>query len=174
MWSAGLQPTGVAPDDYEVAFGEDRAEFARRDGTLTTTMEVLVSAEEDAEIRRISVANAGKVARIIDITSYAELALIRAADDIAHPAFAKMFVQTERLGDAILATRRRRTPTEPEIWPRTFWSQTVQRERSRRKPTAPASWAAGAACATRLPWTGQRCPERPGRCWTRSSPCDAA
>jgi cyclic beta-1,2-glucan synthetase len=116
VWSAGLQPIGVAPDEYEVAFGEDRAEFARRDGTLTTSMEVLVSAEEDAEVRRVSVTNAGTAARTIDITSYAELALIRGADDIAHPAFAKMFVQTERLGDAILATRRRRTPTEPEIW----------------------------------------------------------
>jgi len=115
-WSAGLQPIGAAPDQYEVAFSEDRAEFARRDGTLTTTMEVLVSAEEDAEVRRLSVTNGGTTARTVDITSYAELALIRAADDIAHPAFAKMFVQTERLGDAILATRRRRTPTEPEIW----------------------------------------------------------
>ena len=118
VWSAGLQPAGVAPDEYEVAFGEDRAEFARRDGTLTTMMEVLVSAEEDAEVRRISVTNAGPTARIIEITSYAELALIRQADDIAHPAFAKMFVQTERLGDgsAIMATRRRRTPDEPEVW----------------------------------------------------------
>ena len=115
-WSAGLQPIGVVPDEYEVAFGEDRAEFARRDGTLTTVMEVLVSAEEDAEVRRISVTNGGTAARTIDITSYAELALIRGADDLAHPAFAKLFVQTERLGDAILATRRRRTPTEPEIW----------------------------------------------------------
>ena len=116
VWSAGLQPIGVTPDEYEAAFGEDRAEFARRDGTLTTTMEVLVSAEENAEVRRVSVTNAGTTARTIDITSYAELALIRAADDIAHPAFAKMFVQTERLDNAILATRRRRTPTEPEIW----------------------------------------------------------
>ena len=118
VWSAGLQPLGVLPDEYEVAFGEDRAEFARRDGTLTTMMEVLVSAEDDAEVRRISVTNGGKTARSIDLTSYAELALIRGADDIAHPAFAKMFIETERLpdGSAILATRRRRTPTEPEIW----------------------------------------------------------
>ena len=122
VWSAGLQPIGAAPDEYDVAFGEDRAEFARRDGPLTTMMEVLVSAEEDAEVRRISVTNAGTAARTIEITSYAELALAKPADDLAHPAFAKMFVQTERLGDgsgdggAILATRRRRTPTEPEIW----------------------------------------------------------
>jgi cyclic beta-1,2-glucan synthetase len=122
VWSAGLQPIGAAPDEYDVAFGEDRAEFARRDGTLTTMMEVLVSAEEDAEVRRISVTNTGPTARTIEVTSYAELALTKPADDLAHPAFAKMFVQTEHQGDgsidggAILATRRRRTPTEPEIW----------------------------------------------------------
>lgn len=118
VWSAGLQPMGKAPDQYEVAFGEDRAEFARRDGTLTTTMQIVISAEDDAEVRRISVTNAGTSARTIDITSCAELALIRATDDIAHPAFAKMLVQTELFDDgrAIMATRRRRTPDEPEIW----------------------------------------------------------
>ncbi len=122
VWSAGSQPIGAAPDEYDVAFNEDRAEFARRDGTLTTMMEVLVSAEEDAEVRRVSVTNAGTAARTVEITSYAEVALSRPADDIAHPAFAKMFVQTERHtrgsgdGGAILATRRRRTPGEPEVW----------------------------------------------------------
>ena len=44
----------VEPDDYRVAFNEDRAEFIRRDGTLTTTLDVLVSPEDDAEVRRVS------------------------------------------------------------------------------------------------------------------------
>ena len=61
VWSAGFQPSGSEPDDYDVAFNEDRAEFTRRDGTLTTTMEVLVSAEDDAEVRRISISNTGGV-----------------------------------------------------------------------------------------------------------------
>ena len=43
LWSAGLQPSGVDPDAYEVVFNEDRAQFVRRDGSLTTTLEVLVS-----------------------------------------------------------------------------------------------------------------------------------
>ena len=40
------------------------------------------------------------------------------AADTAHPAFSKLFVQTEHLAKsgAILATRRRRSPGEPEIW----------------------------------------------------------
>ena len=118
VWSAGFQPSGSEPDDYDVAFHEDRAEFTRRDGTLTTTMEVLVSAEDNAEVRRISISNTGGVFREIEVTSYAELALAPQATDVAHPAFSKLFVETEFVVDvgAILATRRRRAPTEEEIW----------------------------------------------------------
>jgi len=118
VWSAGFQPSGSEPDDYDVAFHEDRAEFTRRDGTLTTTMEVLVSAEDNAEVRRISISNTGGVFREIEVTSYAELALAPQATDVAHPAFSKLFVETEFVADvgAILATRRRRAPTEEEIW----------------------------------------------------------
>ena len=118
VWSAGAQPCGGGADEYNVVFNEDRAEFSRRDGTLTTSMEVLLSAEETAEVRRLTVSNNGPVARTIDITSYAELALAPQATDIAHPAFAKLFLETEYVADigALLATRRRRTPTEPEIW----------------------------------------------------------
>ena len=118
VWSAGFQPSGVEPDEYNVAFNEDRAEFTRHDGTLTTTLDVLVSAEDDAEVRRVSISNFGSRTREIEITSYAELVLAPQADDVAHPAFSKLFVETEYLADvgAILATRRRRAPTEPEIW----------------------------------------------------------
>jgi len=117
-WSAGFQPSGAAPDDYEVAFPEGRAEIVRRDGTLTTTLEVLVSAEDDAEVRRVSISNSGNGEREIEITSYAELVLTAPGADLAHPAFSKLFVETEHLANvgAILATRRRRAPNEPEIW----------------------------------------------------------
>lgn len=118
VWSAGMQPCGVAADDYSVTFNEDRAEFTRRDGTLVTFMEVLVAAEEAAEVRRIAVTNNGNEARTIDITSYAELSLSLQATDVAHPAFNKLFIETEYLTNvgALLATRRRRSLTEPEIW----------------------------------------------------------
>jgi cyclic beta-1,2-glucan synthetase len=117
-WSAGLQPSCVEPEAYGVFFSEDRAEFARRDGDLTTSLQILVSAEDDSEVRRLTIANAGTRTRVIDITSYAELALIAPAADTVHPAFAKLFVETDFLPEtgAITATRRRREPSEPEIW----------------------------------------------------------
>ncbi len=118
VWSAGYQPTGAEPDTYRVTFSEDRAEFHRRDGTITTTLEVLVSPEDDAEIRRVSVTNLGPQLREIEVTSYAELVLASPAADAAHPVFSNLFVQTESLADlgALLATRRTRSESEASVW----------------------------------------------------------
>jgi cyclic beta-1,2-glucan synthetase len=118
VWSAGYQPTGAEPDRYEVAFSEDRAEIIRQDGTITTTLEVAVSSEDDAEVRRVSITNLGSQAREIELTSYAEIVLAPSAADDAHPAFSKLFVETEFVADAgaILATRRLRSPGEAQAW----------------------------------------------------------
>ncbi len=118
VWSAGYQPSGAEPDSYEVTFFEGRAEFTRHDATITTMLDVVVSPEDDAEVRRVSITNHGTRTREIELTSYAELALARQADDVAHPAFAKLFVETEFVSDlgAILATRRQRSPADPLVW----------------------------------------------------------
>ena len=118
VWSAGYQPTGVEPDSYEVVFSEDRVEIARRDGTIATTLEVAVSPESDAEVRRVSMSNLGNRVREIELTSYAEVVLTQPASDMAHAAFSKLFVQTEFAAavGTLLATRRRRSPGDPEIW----------------------------------------------------------
>ncbi|MGH7307369.1 MAG: GH36-type glycosyl hydrolase domain-containing protein [Candidatus Rokuibacteriota bacterium] len=118
VWSAAYQPTGVEPDAYQTTFFEERAEFHRQDGGITTMLEVLVSPEDDAEIRRVSLTNLGSRSREIEVTSYAELVLAPPAADAAHPAFSNLFVHTESITghDALLATRRVRAPTEPSVW----------------------------------------------------------
>jgi cyclic beta-1,2-glucan synthetase len=118
VFSPALQPTGAEPDAYSVSFNEDCAEFTRRDGTLATNLEILVSTEDDAEVRRVTVSNTGSREREIEITSYAEVVLAPQSADIAHPAFSKLFVETEHLVGlgALIASRRRRTPTDPEVW----------------------------------------------------------
>jgi cyclic beta-1,2-glucan synthetase len=118
VWSPTVQPFAVELDEADVLFGEEHATYTRRDGRLRTTMEVVVSGEDDAEVRRVSLTNSARRTRTIELTSYAELVLTTAATDNAHPAFAKMFVQThhEPAFDALVATRRPRTPTEPGVW----------------------------------------------------------
>jgi cyclic beta-1,2-glucan synthetase len=118
VWSATWQPSGEQPESYNVMFAEDRAEFIRRVGSLTTTLDVVVSPEDEAEVRRVSIANSGAEARVIELTSYAEIVLASPAADAAHQAFSKLFVETEFVSGAgaILATRRRRGPDEAELW----------------------------------------------------------
>ena len=118
VWSAGYQPTGVTPDTYEAAFYEDHAEFIRRDRSLATQLEVVVSSEDDAEVRRVSITNLGARVRNIQVTSYAEVSIAPQAADVSHPAFSNLFVQTEfdPVVGAILATRRKRSDDESPIW----------------------------------------------------------
>jgi cyclic beta-1,2-glucan synthetase len=118
VWSAGYQPVGCQPDSYDAAFFEDRAEITRRDGPIFTSTEILVSPEDDAEVRRVSVTNEGKRTREIELTTYAEVVLAASAADSAHPAFSKLFVQTEFIAESgtLLATRRSREPGEPGAW----------------------------------------------------------
>ncbi len=104
VWSAGFQPSGAEPDDYEVVFNEDRAQWTRRDNTLTTVQEIVVSDEDDAEVRRVSLTNTGNLAREVDLTSYSEIVLAPQLSDMAHPAFSKLFVENgiprQRRGDS--------------------------------------------------------------------------
>jgi cyclic beta-1,2-glucan synthetase len=118
VWSAGYQPTGAEADDYSVAFSEDRAEFVRRDGPIGSRLEIIVSPEDDAEVRRVSLSNYGLRSREIEITSYAEIVLAPQAADVAHPAFSDLFVHTECLADrcTLLATRRPRAADEAQPW----------------------------------------------------------
>ena len=77
-----------------------------------------MSPEDDAEIRRITLVNQGSRARTLELTSAAELSLAPHGADRAHPAFNKLFIQTEARPDlqALLAWRRLRAPDESPIW----------------------------------------------------------
>jgi len=118
VWSAGYQPTGREPEHYQVSFSEDRARIVRRDGPVVSDTEILVAPNDDAEVRRISITNEGRSTREIEVTSYAEVVLAAPGADAAHPAFSKMFVQTEFDADSgtLLATRRSREPAERPLW----------------------------------------------------------
>src|SRR6185503_10990296 len=80
--------------------------------------EIAVSTEDDVEVRRLTITNHSDRSREIEVTSYAEIVLVPPADDLAHPAFAKLFVETEYLADAaaLLLRRRSRVVEEREVW----------------------------------------------------------
>ena len=118
VWSNTYQPTRSRPDSYEVIFTEGRAEIRRRDGDLDTYTEIVVSPEDDIELRRVRIANRSRIRRTIDVTSYAEVVIATPASDAAHKCFSNLFVQTEIIEDkrAILCTRRPRSFGEQVPW----------------------------------------------------------
>ena len=118
FWSTAFQPTLVQPKNYEVIFSEGRAEFRRTDNELELHTEIVVSPEDDIELRRTRITNRSRIRRSIELTSYSEVVLAPWAADDAHPAFSNLFVQTELLREqpAILCTRRPRTLHERMPW----------------------------------------------------------
>ncbi len=94
FWSSSYQPSLKEGDNYEAVFSQGRAEFRRREYSLETHTEIVVSPEDDVELRRVHITNRSKKKRYLEITSYAEVVLAPYNADVAHPAFSNLFVQT--------------------------------------------------------------------------------
>ena len=118
VWSATRQPFGTSTPDDAVVFTPGRASFRRRHHSVHTMLDVAVAPDADIELRRLTVSNHGDRTRTLSVTSFAEMVLGPVGADNAHPAFSKLFVQTE--WDAthalLLATRRRRDTHDPAVW----------------------------------------------------------
>ena len=118
IWSAAYTPGNKLPEKYEVVFTPDKATYLRTDGKIETQTEIIVTSDDQAEIRKISLKNNGKEPCVIEVTSYFEVVLASRGSDLAHPAFSNLFVRTEydQNHHALLANRRPRGAEEKEIW----------------------------------------------------------
>ncbi|MBI1895791.1 MAG: hypothetical protein HYS04_04520 [Acidobacteria bacterium] len=118
VWSATHQPVNARDPSYRAIFSADRAEFRRRKLGIESQVEVTVSPEDDAEIRRITLTNHGSRGRKLELTTGTELSLAPHEADRAHPGFNKLFIQTEALPavQALLAWRRTRSIGDPPVW----------------------------------------------------------
>src|SRR5207247_10666416 len=118
IWSNTHQPVRTPERRYIWRFTPDKAEFRRRSGPCETITEIVVSAEDDAEVRRMTLVNTSRKSCRLELTSYLELALAPHRTDRAHPAFNKLFIETEWLPDcgALVARRRLRAPDDQSIW----------------------------------------------------------
>jgi cyclic beta-1,2-glucan synthetase len=164
FWSAGFQPTAAEPESYDVAFASHRAAYRRTDAGIHMQLDVRLCPVTGAELRRCTLTNASKRPRTIELTSYLEWVLQHAEADAAHPAFSKLFVETEFVDSRrlIIARRRSRDPRDATLigghWivepPGTYREPTpaiqfetdrarfVGRGRNLRDPAALASWDA--------------------------------
>jgi cyclic beta-1,2-glucan synthetase len=118
VWSATHHPTAGEAEDYLVTFAADRVSYRRRDDDIGTQLDIAVSPEDDVEVRRLLLTNHGDRVRELEVTSYAEIVLTAPADDLAHPAFVKLFVESEFVpeSNALLCRRRQRAPEEHVVF----------------------------------------------------------
>lgn len=118
LWSNSWQPTTKPAKRYEAIFTQSRAEFRRADEQIETYTQISVSPEDDIELRRVTLTNRSEQARTLEVTSYAEIVLATQAQDVAHPAFSNLFVQTELIQarQTIYCTRRPRSAEERPPW----------------------------------------------------------
>ncbi|HEY7685034.1 MAG TPA: glucoamylase family protein [Gemmatimonadales bacterium] len=118
VWSAAYHPTCREPEEYLVTFQAVRAVFRRLHEGIATQLDIAVSTEDDVEVRRLTVTNQSDRPRELEITSYAEIALAGVAGDLAHPAFSKLFVETEFLPEsaALICARRPRARDDAGVW----------------------------------------------------------
>lgn len=109
-WSSTYEPCKKEGDKYEAIFSLEKAEFKRKDEDISTHTEIVVSNEDDVEIRKISITNHGDENKVIEITSYCEVTLNDLNSDIVHPAFGNLFIRTEFISnpECIIANRRPR------------------------------------------------------------------
>ena len=118
IWSTSYQPFTRFPESYKVVFAEDKVEFQRRDGDISSNTQILVAPEDNVEIRHVTLTNHTDEPRVLELTSYLEPVLGPIANDSDHPAFSKLFIQTEFLNSkkALLAVRRKQSVHEVENW----------------------------------------------------------
>jgi cyclic beta-1,2-glucan synthetase len=118
VWSAGFQPTRAQPDEYQCTFALEAVRIRRRDGDVETLTEIGVSPEANVEVRRVALANLSDQPIRLELTSYAELSFTAQSGDVAHPAFANLFVESELDEErmALLCSRRPRASDEPRRW----------------------------------------------------------
>jgi len=117
-WSNTYQPTLEKGEKYEAVFSQGRADFHTTHNDIETHTEIVVSPEDDIEMRRVLITNLSGVRKTIEVTSYAEVVLASPDSDLMQQAFSSLFVQTEilPLQHAILCTRRPRSDEEQSPW----------------------------------------------------------
>src|SRR5207342_1101896 len=91
-WSAAHLPSRAEVDRHEVIFSDAKVEYRLERANIESHLEIVISPEEAAELRRLHLTNRSRRPRTLEFTTFAEVALSRQASDEAHPAFGNLFV----------------------------------------------------------------------------------
>ncbi len=118
VWSPTYEPLYESADESSTTFAIDKAEYRKRRHGIETLLDITISPDSDAEIRRLRITNHSSQIRRIEIVSYFELSISTQAADVAHPAFQKLFVSTDQFADrsALIAHKRSPSGRGEDVW----------------------------------------------------------
>ncbi|NQX58025.1 GH36-type glycosyl hydrolase domain-containing protein [Paenibacillus qinlingensis] len=118
VWSPTFQPCRLSSNKQRAQFSQERSTFLCEEEDVHTILEICVSPEVNAEVRRLTISNKGSEVRIIEVTTFLEIALAPHDADKAHPAFTKLFIETqfEANAECLLARKRPRDGGEKSVW----------------------------------------------------------
>ena len=110
---------------YSCCFMADRVQFDAASAQVQVTTTVLISPEDDTELRTVVITNLLNVAVTYDVVSMFEVVLADAKADEAHPAFSNLFVHTTWHAPwrALTLTRRPRLQGDAELSAAHFLAQ---------------------------------------------------
>ncbi|HZU87232.1 MAG TPA: glucoamylase family protein, partial [Anaerolineaceae bacterium] len=114
LWSAAHQPIPGIAAEMQVNYFAHMAVFHRIENGIASTMEVTVAPDDPLEIRRIHLNNSSDTPRNLRLTSYGEVILAPQAADARHPAFNKLFIESEFVAELNLQIFMRRLRSSQE------------------------------------------------------------
>ena len=102
---------------YSCCMMADRVQYEAMSSQLQITTTVLVSPEDDTELRTVSITNLLNIDVTYDVVSCFEVVLADAKADEAHPAFSNLFIDTHWHAPwrALMLTRRPRLQGDPQV-----------------------------------------------------------
>lgn len=109
-------PLNKPSASYYVNFSNHKVTIKKKESGLDITTEIVVSPEDNVEIRYLTISNQSLRPRDLELTSYVEIALAPHMADRAHPAFSKMFIETEAAKCGLIAHRKKRSEEDEEHW----------------------------------------------------------
>ncbi len=118
LLSIGREPVGAEPGSCTVYAGPHVVQYQRRALDLFCQMDVALSSQHDVEARRVTIRNDSGRPRRILVAAYAELVLAPPGEFLRHPAFARLFVESEYVESerALLYRRRPRSSMDKPLY----------------------------------------------------------
>jgi cyclic beta-1,2-glucan synthetase len=118
LWSMAIQPATNSGGDHQTIFYPHKVEFHRRHQNIAAQMEITIPPDDNIEIRRIRITNQNDTSRLLFLSSYSEVVLASQDTDQRHPAFNKMFIESEFIAEVngLLFRRRPRSAHEKPLY----------------------------------------------------------